>query len=64
MFGYALRGMLGDDGLPIFQRRRLWTNRAPHVRWVIAPMLLAITHLLALQQPPTAQPLEAERVAV
>ncbi len=64
VFGYALRGMLADDGLPIFQRRRLWTNRAPHVRWVVAPMLLAITHLLALGQAPARRAQGAERVAV
>ena len=51
-----------EDGLPIFQRRRLWTNRAQHVRWVVAPMLLALTHLLALDRRPNAHR-EPERVA-
>jgi hypothetical protein len=37
--------MRGEDGLFIFQRRRLWTNRVPHMRWVIASMLLGLTHL-------------------
>jgi hypothetical protein len=50
VFGFALRRMLGEDGLPIFQRRRLWSNRARHFRWVVAPMLLALTHLLALER--------------
>jgi hypothetical protein len=63
VFRFGARRMLGGDGLPIFQRRRLWTNRAHHVRWVVAPMLLALTHLLALDRRPTAQPREAERVA-
>jgi hypothetical protein len=54
VFGFALRRMLGDDGLPIFQRRRIWSNRAPHFRWVVAPMLLALTHLLAIQPPAPA----------
>ena len=54
VFGFALRRMLGDDGLPIFQRRRIWSNRAPHFRWVIAPMLLALTHLIAMEQPAPA----------
>jgi hypothetical protein len=46
VFGFALSRMLGPDGLPLFQRRRLWHNRTPHMRWVVAPMLLAIAHLL------------------
>jgi hypothetical protein len=46
VFGFARRRMLRADGLPIFQRRRLWANRMPHFRWVVAPMLLALTHLL------------------
>jgi hypothetical protein len=68
VFGFALRRMVGEDGLPLFQRRRLWSNRAPHVRWVVAPTLLALTHLLALEEPramdiaPAPEP--AERVAV
>jgi hypothetical protein len=37
---------LRTDGLPIFQRRRLWSNRTPHFRWVVAPLLLALSHLL------------------
>jgi hypothetical protein len=64
VFRYATRRMLGDDGVPIFQRRRLWTNRAPHMRWVVAPMLSAISHLLTLNQAPTTQRREAERVGV
>ncbi len=28
VFGFALRRMLGADGMPLFQRRRLWANRA------------------------------------
>jgi hypothetical protein len=63
VFRFGARRMLGEDGLPIFQRRRLWTNRAHHVRWVVAPMLLALTHLLALDRAPNAQRREGERVA-
>ena len=33
------------DGLFIFQRRRLWANRTPHMRWAQATMLLAMAHL-------------------
>ena len=36
---------------------------AHHVRWVVAPMLLALTHLLALDRAPNAQRREGERVA-
>ncbi len=62
---YASGRMLGGDGLPIFQRRRLWTNRAAHIRWVIAPMLLALAHLLAVDRPTAADPAPApQRVAV
>ena len=43
---FALARMLGADGLPIFQRGRLWLNRAPHMRWVVTPTLLAVAHLL------------------
>jgi hypothetical protein len=63
VLGFALRRMVGRDGLPLFQRRRLWSNRAAHVRWVVAPTLLALTHLLALDQASEAEPRGAERVA-
>jgi hypothetical protein len=49
--------MFGADGLPIFQRRRLWANRLPHIRWAVAPMLLACAHLAELEAPePTSRP--------
>ena len=54
--------MTGADGIPLFQRTRLWTNPAPHVRWVVAPMLLALTHLLAAQGAGTAEDREPERM--
>jgi hypothetical protein len=63
VFRFGAHRMLGEDGLPIFQRRRLWTNRAHHVRWVVAPMLLSLTHLLALDRPPSAERPQAEQVA-
>jgi hypothetical protein len=47
VLGFALGSMRRGDGLPLFQRRRLWANRAVHPRWVVAPLLLALTHLLA-----------------
>jgi hypothetical protein len=53
VFDFAFARMLRRDGMPLFQRRRLWSNRALHMRWVVAPMVLALTHLLASQ---TCQP--------
>lgn len=46
VFDFAQRQMSRRDGLPIFQRRRFWANRAVHMRWVATPMLLALSHLL------------------
>jgi hypothetical protein len=46
VWGFADRRMRRRDGLFVFQRRRLWANRAPHVRWVEAPMMLALARLL------------------
>lgn len=58
---FALRRMTRRDGLPIFQRRRFWVNRAVHVRWVATPMLLALSHLLRADggAPPSVDPLLA-----
>jgi hypothetical protein len=47
VFDYCWRAMRRSDGLFFFQRRRLWSNRALHVRGVIAPMTLALARLLA-----------------
>ena len=44
-FGYAARRMQRSDGAFVFQRLRLWSNRAAHVRWVEAPMLVALARL-------------------
>jgi len=50
VFGYAIRRFARADGAFAFQRRRLWLNRTPHPRWVQAPMLAALTHLIAATQ--------------
>jgi hypothetical protein len=50
VFAYALARMRRTDGAFAFQRRRLWVNRTPHVRWSAAPMLLAITHLIEAEE--------------
>ena len=47
VFAFARRRMLRRDGLPVFQRRRFWVNRIPHARWVVAPLLLALSELLS-----------------
>lgn len=44
---YALEHFIRDDGAFFFQRERLWVNRTPHPRWVQAPMLAALTQLIA-----------------
>jgi len=50
VFDFAMARLRRRDGLFIFQRRRLWTNRTPHLRWVVAPMLLALTYLTAIDE--------------
>ena len=42
----AVRTMLRPDGAFAYQRHRTFTNRIPHVRWVQAPMLAALSRLL------------------
>lgn len=44
-YGYATRELRRDDGAFAFQRRRLWRDPTPHVRWVQAPMLEALSVL-------------------
>lgn len=51
VFRFALRRMRRPDGAFAFQRRRLWRNDAPHLRWGQAPMLLALAHLLRAELP-------------
>jgi hypothetical protein len=50
VFDFGRANMLREDGAFVYQRRRLWTNRTPHVRWAAAPMLLALTHLHRLER--------------
>lgn len=44
---YAQRRLVRGDGAFAFQRERLWLNRTAHPRWVEAPMLAALTQLIA-----------------
>jgi hypothetical protein len=52
VFAFVRRRMIGSDGLPVFQLRRHWSNQTPHPRWVVAPMLLALSHLLRAGERP------------
>jgi hypothetical protein len=45
VFDFACRDMQRSDGAYIFQRRRCWANTAPHIRWMAAPMMQALTRL-------------------
>lgn len=47
VFRYAMRRMWNGEGRFLFQRRRLWANSVPHMRWVQSPMLRALAHLHA-----------------
>jgi hypothetical protein len=53
---WACGTMRSANGTFAFQRRRFWTNRAIHMRGVVAPMVLALTHLVAAarDRPPDA----------
>lgn len=55
-FDWALHNMRRRDGLFYFQRRRLWVNPTAHIRWVQAPMLLAISRLLEVEEPEAVSP--------
>lgn len=47
IYAYSQRRLRRRDGAYLFQRRRWWTNRVPHVRWVQAPTLDAFARLAA-----------------
>lgn len=47
VFRYALSRLARSDGAFVFQRNRFSTNRIAHPRWVEAPMLAALTQLIA-----------------
>ncbi len=46
VFEFALRHMSTRDGLFVYRRGRVSSNRTPHIRGVVAPMVLALTRLL------------------
>ena len=45
VFDWTMSNMRRSDGLFMFQRRRRWSNPLPHMRWVVAALLLALTHM-------------------
>lgn len=45
VFDFTRERMQRRDGSYLFQRRRRWANTAPHIRWMAAPMLQALTLL-------------------
>jgi hypothetical protein len=45
-FQWTMRNMAAPDGSFYYQRHRLWTNRAPYMRWGQAWMLRALAKLL------------------
>jgi hypothetical protein len=47
---FTLERMRRTDGAFVFQKRRRWTNPAPHMRWVVGPMLLAFSNLLRARE--------------
>jgi hypothetical protein len=51
VLAYSQARLSRRDGAFAFQRERFWVNRTPHPRWVQAPMLAALTHLLATAPP-------------
>jgi len=50
---YGLEHMRRSDGAFYFQRQRRFVNRAPHMRWVQAPMLSALVSLIAAEEAAT-----------
>jgi len=49
VLAFGLGRMRRSDGAFHFQRQRRFVNRAPHVRWVQAPMLSALVTLIAAE---------------
>jgi hypothetical protein len=47
VLSFALSRFARGDGAFYFQRQQWWTSRIPHVRWVQAPLLAALTELIA-----------------
>ena len=52
---FALARMRRRDGAFVYQRHRRWVNRAPHVRWVEAPMLAALVRLDEAERRPAGR---------
>ena len=52
VYAFAVASMSRDDGAFAFQRHRRRVDRTPHVRWVQAPMLDAMSRLLVASTAP------------
>ena len=52
VFDWTMEHMRRSDGLFMFQRRKHWSNRLPHMRWVVAALLLALTHMANAESEP------------
>ncbi len=50
VFDYTQRAMRRPDGAYVFQRRRRWVNRVPHVRGANAETFLGLARLLRAQR--------------
>jgi len=50
VFDFAQREMRRPDGAYVFQKRRHWTNRAPHIRGANGEMLLGLALLLQAER--------------
>jgi hypothetical protein len=51
-FHWTMRNMAAPDGAFYYQRHRLWTNRAPYMRWGQAWMLRALAKLVLASASP------------
>ena len=49
VFEWAVANMRRPDGAFYFQRRRHWVNPVPHMRGVVASMLLGLVHLVNME---------------
>lgn len=54
-FRWTMRNMAAPDGSFYYQRHRLWTNRAPYMRWGQAWMLRALANLLLSSASPVGE---------
>jgi hypothetical protein len=56
VFDWSVENMRAPDGSFFFQRRKFWVNKAPHMRGVVASMLLALVYLDTMKPGTRARP--------